>query len=537
MSRKQDQFKDVASTSQRRILWLINPKRKYRFNWDLMEVTAIMGKKTVGHPLALPTLAALTPARYNIRIIDEEMSPIPIHERPDLVGITGLISNIRRGYEIADDFRARNIPVVMGGPQVTFNIAETLTHANTVVAGEAESVWETLLADFEQGKLKQVYRAAEPVPFKQSPKPRWDLLDTSKMLTFSVQVSRGCPHRCDFCLVRKLFGQSQRYRDLDNVIEEIEMLPQEAQIAFADDNLTADKRYAKELMRRLSPLRRSWSCQASLDAALDPELLTLMSKAGCNAILIGFETLNPKSLEEAHKTQNQTARYQIAVENAHRAGIHVLASFVVGFDADTVAAFEDIRRFTETANLSFVMINALSVYPGTDLFNRMKNEGRITTINTDLCNGLYPTMRYVGITQSEMFAHIIHTLDRIYSFESLSNRGPAVLGNGAFREQFFPPISKMVKLRSVLHLLFRYALSSNKFKRRLLYRLIALVKQKRLSVGAMMQYLLFVTSIRGYLAFNKRQSKSILSELNITDRQLASAPELIKTSSVDAGAS
>ncbi len=509
----------MTSDAKRPVLWLVNPKRSFRFNWDLLEVTKIMGKKTVGHPLALPLLAALTPERFEVRIIDEELGPLPENELPDLAGITGLISNIRRGYELADRFRAAGVSVVMGGPQVTFNVEETLRHADSVVVGEAELIWETVLADFERAALMPVYKADTPVSFEKSPVPRWDLLDTDKMLTFSVQVSRGCPHRCDFCLVRKLFGRSHRYRDIDNVIEEINTLPPGAQISFADDNLTADKRYAKELMRRLVPLRRSWSCQAGLDAALDTELLQLMSKAGCNSMLIGFETLNQKSLEEAHKPQNHTAMYKAAVENAHRAGIHVLASFVVGFDADTKDTFDEIRRFTEQANLSFVMVNALSVYPGTDLYNRMKLEGRITRINTDLCNGLVPTMRYRRISQTEMFDGIIDTLSRIFSFENLSVRGPAVLGTGAFLEQIEPPISVFVKLRSVLHLLFHYALSLNKHKRRLLFRLMRLVREKRLSIGGLMQYLLFVTSIRGYLEFNKRQRRFILPELERNDRQ------------------
>ncbi len=476
-----------------------------------------MGKKSVGHPLALPLLAALTPDRYEVRIIDEELESIPKRDLPDIVGITGLISNIRRGYEIADRFRLRGVPVIMGGPQVSFNAEESLTHADAVVIGEAESVWESLLSDFEAGALKRVYQSDKRCDFKQSPIPRWELLDTSKLLTFSVQVSRGCPHRCDFCLVRKLSGPTQRYRDIDNVIAEIESLPPDAQIAFADDNLTADKHYAKALMRRLIPLRRSWSCQAGLDVARDQELLQLMSKAGCNSILIGFESLNPASLEEAKKPQNRVVEYQIAVENIHRAGIHVLGSFVVGFDSDTAQSFEQIREFIEKSHMTLVMINALSVYPGTDLYFRMEKESRITHINTDLCNGLYPTMRYRNLSQTEMFHGILDTLDRVYSFESLSVRAPEALGNGAFVNLIEPPISLWVKFRSMWHVLTRWILNKNRYKRRLFYRLAALVRKQHLSVGAMMQYLMFITSICGYLKFNRKKSRAILPELAVND--------------------
>jgi radical SAM superfamily enzyme YgiQ (UPF0313 family) len=495
----------------------------HRFNWDLKEVSSVMGKRTVGHPLALPLLAALTPSHYDIRIIDEELEPIPPNIAPDIVGITGLISNIRRGFELADIFRARGVPVVMGGPQVSFNVEESLTHSDAVVVGEAENVWEQVLSDFETGIHRRVYESGDPCTFVRCPMPRWDLLDTSKLLTFSVQVSRGCPHRCDFCLVRKLSGPVQRYRDIDNVILEIESLPPGAQIAFADDNLTADKRYARELMQRLIPLHRAWSCQASLDVARDERFLKLMSEAGCNSILIGFESLNNASLEEAKKPQNRIAEYRDAVENIHRAGIHVLGSFVVGFDSDTSQSFEQIQEFVEETSVTLVMINALSVYPGTDLYYRMKEEGRITRINTDLCNGLYPTMQYRNITQTEMFLGILDTLDRIYSFKSLCVRGPEALGNGSFVALTEPPISRWVKLRAMGHVFFRYFLSTNRFQRRLLFRLVELIRKKRLSIGAMMQYLLFVSSIRGYLKFNRRQSRAILKELALND-SLAESP-------------
>ncbi len=508
----------MTTAEKKRTLLLVNPRRKYRFNWDLREVSAIMGKKTVGHPLALPLLAALTPDRYDVRIVDEELERVPFHTRPDLVGVTGLISNIRRAYEIADRFRAAGIPVVMGGPQVSFNIDETLTHADAVVVGEAEAIWEALLEDLERGDLKPVYQADAPFPFTESPVPRWDLLDTRKMLTFSVQVSRGCPHRCDFCVVRKLFGRKHRYRDLDNVIAEIEALPAEAQIAFADDNLTANKTVARELMRRLAPLKRSWSCQASVEVTQDPELLDLMARAGCNAILIGFETLNPRALEEANKLHNKVAAYETGVANAHRAGIHIFASFVVGFESDTEAEFEAIREFTERTHLSFVMINSLNIYPGTDLYHRIREEGRSTKIDPDLCNGIYPTMHYRHITQERMFTRILDTLDRVYAFNTLMKKGAAVLGNGAFRDLVQPPISAWVKLRTMWHLLVRYALSFDRFKRRLMFGLIRLVREGRIDVGAVMQYLLFISSIHGYQAFNKRQGRTVLPALRANDR-------------------
>ena len=170
---------EIMTSSQKRYsLLLINPKLRYRYHWDLKEICTIMRKKTAVHPLSLPTVAALTPAHYNITILDEEIEPITFNKTPDLVGITAVIPNIKRAYEIADTYRSMGVPVVMGGAQVSFNVEETLTHVDTVVVGEAEGAWEYCLNDFEKGKLKPVYKAKIRPLFKKSPIPRWDLVKT-----------------------------------------------------------------------------------------------------------------------------------------------------------------------------------------------------------------------------------------------------------------------------------------------------------------------------------------------------------------------
>jgi hypothetical protein len=206
------------------------------------------------------------------------------------------------------------------------------------------------------------------------------------------------------------------------------------------------------------------------------------------------------------------------VENAHRAGIHILASFVVGFEADTDRAFSEILSFTERANLSFAMINTLCTFPGTDLYYRMKHQGRVTEANPDLCNGIYPTMHYRHISQEGMFRGILATLDRVYAFEGLARKGQQVLGNGAFRNLVEPRISFWVKLRSSIHLLRRFILSLNRHKRRLFFSLIRLIKTQQADVGAVMSYLLFISSIHGYQAFNRRQGRKIIPGLREQDR-------------------
>jgi radical SAM superfamily enzyme YgiQ (UPF0313 family) len=500
-------------------LLLVNPSRQSRYNWDLLEMCSAMGKRTATHPLALPLLAALTPPHWRVRIVDEEIAPLrPVRfGRPDVVGITTLVSNAQRAFELAARFRAQGIPVVLGGPHVTTNVAEALEHADAVVVGEAESVWARCLADAEAGRLGRRYEAAEWTTFRHSPIPRWDLVDTSKILTCGVQVSRGCPNQCDFCLVRTLVGRKQRYREIDDVIAEIRAVPV-GQIAFADDNLTANKRYARALFERLVPLKRSWSCQAGIDGALDRELVAWMAQSGCESVLIGFESLDPASLKEACKPHNPVERYEEAVSNLHQAGIHVAGSFVVGFDSDTLETFDRIYEFVHRANLSYVMLNTLYAYPGSDLHERLKAEGRLTPLVTELANGMVPVSTFKHMTQAELFAKLLATLERLYSYEDLAPRALRLFGSGSFARERIAPIGAGSKIRATVELVGRHLLSADPHARKLFVALFELVRRQRVNPGAIVPYLLMIRSVRGYLASVRRHARTIVERLEQNER-------------------
>jgi radical SAM superfamily enzyme YgiQ (UPF0313 family) len=506
----------MAPSKKRYSLLLINPKRKYRYHWDLKEICTIMRKKTAVHPLSLPTVAALTPAHYDITILDEEIEPITFDKTPDIVGITAMIPNIKRAYEIADTYRSAGVPVVMGGAQVSFNVEETLTHAETVVVGEAEGVWEHCLNDFEIGRLKPVYKAKTRTSFKKSPMPRWDLVKTKDIMALGVQVSRGCPFSCDFCLVRNMFGKEHRYRDIDNVIEEIKNLPKK-QITFTDDNLTANKPYARELMKRLKPLGVSWMCQASIELADDEKLLQDMADAGCTAILVGIESLNPKSLKETHKFQNKVNRYETAVKRVHSVGINVVGSFIVGFDADTLEAFDDIYNFTARNNIFYIMLNVLTVYPGTDLYERMKKEGRLNYTDPDLLNGIFPTMRFKNMSQTDVFDKYFETMNKMFSYDHVRKKALEVQGNGAFQKFNEGEIGPLDKFLSLVHLTKMFLFSLDKSKRRMLVDLFSLVFKKKACVGVIVETLMFSASFQGYLRYIQEQRDEILEKIMVND--------------------
>jgi radical SAM superfamily enzyme YgiQ (UPF0313 family) len=502
-------------TNPRRSLLLINPKRKLRYLWDFRELCDVMGKKTPVPPLSLPTVAALTPAHYDIRIIDEEVEAVDFFLQPDIVGITALGNTIKRAYEIADRFREKGVTVVMGGPQVSFNVETSLEHANAIVIGEAEGAWEECLADFEKGTLRPTYRNTTPCDYKKSPVPRWDLIKTDEIMAMPVQVSRGCPYKCEFCVVRNMMGRRHRYRELDDVIAEIKALPKR-QLTFADDNLTADKKYAHALMDRLRPLKVSWMCQASLDLCEDEALLAKMAEAGCTSILMGIESLDEASLQEAGKYQNKVEKFEQGIKTIHRHGIHVIGSFIVGFDSDRLEAFDKIFDFTARNAITMISLNVLTAYPGTDLYERMKRDGRISAVDTDML-GIYPTMRYKNISQTEMFRKFFATLERLYSYEVVLKKARQTLGNGHFTHFNGADIGVIDKFRSIASLFRQYLATDNPAKKDLYQLLFHLAREKTASVGNIVEYLLLIASFNGYLTTTAAHRAEILRKIQKGD--------------------
>lgn len=484
-------------------LFLINPRQRYVNYYAQTELSRILHKKRFMVPLAIPTVAALTPSHYQIRIIDDEVENLP-QEMPDLVGITTLAATALRVYEIADWYRSRGVKVVLGGAYASYMVEECLGHADAVVVGEAETLWPRCLSDFEKGQLQKVYQAEDYCPFKQSPVPRWDLLKPDHFFQVGVQVSRGCPFNCEFCLVHELFGRKMRYRDLDNVVEELKALPVR-KVFFIDDNLTVNRKYAHELMRALKPLRIAWSCMASIDIAKDDELLTAMAEAGCFNILIGFESLNPESLSETNKKHNKSAViYEEAVRKIHAKGIHITASFAVGFDHDTPEEFDKIVDFTTKTGLSYINLNILGAPPGSALYDRLNREGRWYGISPDYRSGLFPCMHYQRMSQIELFDAYFRAIEKIYSYEVLAAKVRVLFGEGHFTDPYYDRSEDAAfKRRSTLILISRFALSRNRHKRRLFFSLLGLILRKKVAIDKAASYLLSMMSYHVHIGHMK----------------------------------
>jgi radical SAM superfamily enzyme YgiQ (UPF0313 family) len=331
--------------------------------------------------LSLAAIAAATPAEWEVVLGDENMRPLDLTSDVQLVGLTAMTPQAPRAYEIAAAFRARGIPVVMGGFHASNLPDEALSHVDAVVVGEGDLVWPLLLADLKKGRLQRIYRASARIDMASIPIARREIFtDQGYLLTNTVQTTRGCPHECEFCSVTAFFGKSYRERPLDLVLAELEMLRRSGSFTFfVDDNLVANRRYALELFAGMRGMGFKWLSHAPIDFALDDELLKAAGAAGCVGMFVGFESLNQDTLVALGKKTNQAAGYLEQIRAIQGAGIGILGSFVLGCDGDTPAIFEPILRFCEKARLEAAIFPILTPYPGTRVRGRLEQENRITS--------------------------------------------------------------------------------------------------------------------------------------------------------------
>jgi len=330
--------------------------------------------------LALPILAALTPPDVQIFFTDDLLTPINLDrdlKEVDLVGITVLTKTALRAYQIADAYRKKGVPVVLGGIHASALPDEAKEHADSVVIGEAERIWGPLVEDARAKNLRPFYRQEGTIDPKEIPRPRRDILPSRGYFPLDViQVTRGCPFQCEFCSVRKFFGDTYRFRPISEVLEEIGSLSHRL-IMFNDDNIIGNPSFSRELLQNLIPLRKKWIGQASLSGLKEVENVSLLAKSGCIGLLIGFESLSKANLVQSHKYQNDPAEYREIIDTLHRFGIAIWGSFIFGFDEDAPSVFEETVAFAIRAKLFSVVFAILTPYPETSFYHRIKEEGRL----------------------------------------------------------------------------------------------------------------------------------------------------------------
>jgi radical SAM superfamily enzyme YgiQ (UPF0313 family) len=345
-----------------------------------IELIAPVSSASASMPrLGLGILASLTPAHDEIVYTDEVVRRFDVErdvKDVDLVGISVDSKTARRSYDIADAYRRRGIPVVLGGIHPTACPEEAMQHADAVVVGEAEDAWPRLLEDRKRGELQPIYRPALP-DLANRPYARRDLFKSRKYIPFEVlQTMRGCPYPCEFCSVSTANGTTMRFRPADDVLGELDTLGK--LVMFGDDNVMIHRAYSKDLFTRMIPMKKHWIGQCSLAAVKRLENVQLMAASGCKALFVGFESIDEETTRYTGKKQNKPSQYKETIDMLLEHGISVWGSFVFGFDTDDPEVFDRTVEFAIDMKLTMASFALLCPYPGTALYRRLEAEGRLT---------------------------------------------------------------------------------------------------------------------------------------------------------------
>jgi len=345
-------------------------------------------KTWIMEPLSLAALSALTPAAWGRSFFDDRLGEVRYDVETDVVCISVECYTANRAYQIAERFRRRSVPVVMGGFHATLCPDEVAQFADAVVCGEAESVWADVLHAVEAFKVAQPSKAVKKIFGAQTRMsvPHWKTCPHPDRSLYAgrnygplnlVETSRGCRFQCEFCSITKFFKQTYTVRPVEDVIAEIKALSKDI-LFFVDDNLAMEVERLKALCHALTPLRKRWIGQLSIHAANDSELLVLMARSGCAGVLIGFESLHAETIHAMGKQVNASnSDFRTAIENLRRHHLSIYATFVFGYDNDTEETFEETYRFAIENKFFFAAFNHLVPFPGTDVYERFKREGRL----------------------------------------------------------------------------------------------------------------------------------------------------------------
>ncbi|MHC4504437.1 MAG: B12-binding domain-containing radical SAM protein, partial [Planctomycetota bacterium] len=435
-------------------LYLINPNNPLVSLANVQE--SRWNRYRVWKPLGLLVLAGMTPPEWEITVIDENLraadySSMP---RPDLVGITAFTAQASRAYEVAGQFRSRGVSVVMGGIHATMCTEEALDHVDSVVTGEAESVWPTVLEDARRGRLQRTY-AGEHIDLAEVPPARHDLLGEGYAFG-SIQTTRGCPLSCSFCSVSAFNGTRYRHRPAASVIEEFRSI-REKWVLVVDDNLiginAAHIARAKELFRAMirARLGKNWVAQVTINMADDDELLTLAARAGCQGVFIGFESPTPEGLKEVGKKFNllNGRDFRQSVRRIQRHKILVVGSFIMGLDSDEPGIGRRIAQAAGSYGVDLLNALFLTPLPGTRLWDRMALEDRIGagdfprdwqyyTLN-------FPTARYKNFSRAQILEEMDACDDSFYSWRRILRR---VVGSALRRRRLILSLVSNLSFRN-----------------------------------------------------------------------------------------
>ncbi len=368
--------------------------------------------------LSLLSVAALTPEKHELLLIDEQIENVPLDEDFDLVGITVMTATAPRSYELCSLFRERNIPVVLGGFHPSFNREEASGYADSIVVGPANNAWQELLNDAENKKLKKFYYGTvdENAPLKL---PKHLLNKSGYLSPHTTYATLGCRNKCSFCSITSFYDGKRYQRPIEDVVAELCSF-KEKFFMFIDDNLTQDREYIVDLLKAIIPLKKKWVTQTSIEIADDDELLSLMQKSGCAGVFVGLESFSEDALCSQNKTIKQPKYYEQGVRKFHQYGIFVEAGLIFGFDSDSREIFETTLRILDRIGIDAIQAAILTPLPGTTLFKEMKD--RIVDFNWEHYDYKYAVYNPALMSRDDLVGGLQWINKRFYSPRRIMKR-------------------------------------------------------------------------------------------------------------------
>lgn len=376
-----------------------------------------------GYPIiTLPHLAAITPRKHSVKIVNENYEDIDFKQDVDLVGITCYTMTAPRVYEIADEFRKRGKTVILGGYHPTAMPEEAKQHADSIVRGMAEATWPKAIEDFENGKLKPIYERDHTFDLSKVPPLRRDLIRNNPFLG-AIQTTRGCTNRCEFCAISSFCGNVIKQRPVKDVVEEIKNMPNKLFI-FHDPHLTLHRKYAMELFKEIirQKISKGWVANGTADilGTVDVEFLKLARKAGCVEWFVGFESVSQEALNNIKKTHNKVEDFKKMIKRVHDYGMTIQGGIIFGFDEDKPDIFDTTLETISDWELDVLEVNILTPYPGTPLFDRLDKEGRILTRDWSRYNQVDVVFQPKNMTVEELYEGSRKVAKEFYSTYNLT---------------------------------------------------------------------------------------------------------------------
>jgi len=377
--------------------------------------------------LTLPYLAALTPKDWDVELVDEQVVDIDFDAPVDLVAITTWTINSFRAYDISRKFRERGIPVIMGGPHTFFHSEEAIEHCDAVAIGEGEEIWPGMLQDAANNRLQKIYRAPKQHNLKGLPIPRYDLMrfgGNRLNRTYSVQSSRGCPFKCEFCSERFYIGDRYRYRPTEEIVDEVKRIKAK-NVFFADSMFAGKKEHSMDLMEALIPLNIHWSTLWTTYLCRDEKFMDLAKRSGLLHVNMGMESISQETLASMNKNFNKVHQYDEILNNLRKRGISYSLNFVFGWDGETPDVFQATLEFLERHRVPVAFFYILSPHRGTPLYERMRQEGRIIDEkHMRRTPGNVCDIKPLYCSPEELEDNVQNLYDHFYSLPSMFRRLP-----------------------------------------------------------------------------------------------------------------